>query len=189
MVSRRPRSSWNPGRRWSFSLLCTHLPNPPPPSFPSRGRGRCSFRYPPRVRTCLLYPFNARRPILSRELATFNRFLCRQTIICLAISQCPADPGKNRARFFTCMRIKFLKSTFAIQYESVSALTLNILLWALKEKKRVYVCMLTSCFYDRPSVNFYAWLLHWRRAFISRTFVITCHWSKNEIRIKLLELV
>lgn len=72
--------------------LCTHLPSPP-----SRGRGRCSFRYPPRVRTCLLYPFNARRPILSRELATFNRFLCRQTIICLAIAQCPATPGKNHS--------------------------------------------------------------------------------------------
>lgn len=63
----------------------------PPTHLPSRGRGQwCSFRwYPPRVRTCLLYPFTARRPILSRELATFNRFLwVRGTIICLAMAQC-----------------------------------------------------------------------------------------------------
>lgn len=54
-----------------FTLYASLLPR-------ERGRGRCSFRYPPRVRTCLLYPFIARRPILSRELATFNRFLCTE---------------------------------------------------------------------------------------------------------------
>lgn len=68
------------------TLYTSPEPSSSPPSLPSRGRGRCCFRYPPRVRTCLLYPFNVRRPILSRELATFNRFLCRQTIICLAIA-------------------------------------------------------------------------------------------------------
>lgn len=100
----------------SFLLEIPAVDDPSPPRrrpshthLPSRGRGRwCSFRwYPPRVRTCLLYPFTARRPILSRELATFNRFLCSGDDYLSRDGSMPAAASdKNRARavFLTQVR-------------------------------------------------------------------------------------
>jgi len=67
MVSRRPRSSRNPLVDDPSPSLSSPRARAlsAPPTLP-RSRGRRRQLPSTRVRTCLLYPFAARRPILSR---------------------------------------------------------------------------------------------------------------------------